>query len=384
MNVLITRTLAKDPPKRPPQGGKVRYFDTRTIGFVMEVRTSVTTFYFRYRDERRDPKEMKIGRLGDVTVDQARKRAEELKAEVSLGGDPVAERDQRRAVPDFAAFVADRYLPLVKETLKSYPSVEAICRLRLVPAFGSKALDQISHADVAAMVSRLREGELSIATVNRTMAVLRRIFNLALKWEVYQGKNAARHIQMQREQHRTVFLSSRQVQSLCRALDEEEDRTAASCMALLLFTGARRGEALNARWADMDIERRNWTVPVSKNGRTRHIPLGDGALHALRGQRRLSGNPFVFPGKVEGRPLKGLRRPWERVKKAAGLSPDLRLHDLRHTFASMLVNNGRSLYEVGKLLGHQQLSTTTRYAHFDQDVLLEAANTMKLVVDRTG
>ena len=377
----ITRTLAKAPPEVPTGTGKVRYFDDRTTGFIMEVRSSVITFYFRYSDDRRRAKEIKLGRYGDVTVDQARKRAEQLKAEVSLGGDPNAERARRLSIPTFAAFVKDRYLPYALDHLKWYPSVESACRLRLVPALGSKALDEIGQADVIALISNLHASKLSGATVNRSLAILRRIFNLARKWQVYEGSNPTQHIPMAREQHRTKFLSVKELKALFRALDKEEDRSAAGCIALLVFTGARRGEALNARWSDIDLEKRIWTVPLSKNGHPRHIPLSNEALRVLAGMTRLPGNPFVFPGKGDGRPLEGLRGPWARVKKAAGLDDGVRLHDLRHTFASVLVNHGRSLYEVGQILGHRQLSTTTRYAHLQQESLLDAANTMRLAIE---
>ncbi|WP_019647221.1 tyrosine-type recombinase/integrase, partial [Novispirillum itersonii] len=158
------------------------------------------------------------------------------------------------------------------------------------------------------------------------------------------------------------------------ALDAEPSRTAATCIALLALTGARRSEALNMRWEDVDIPRRLWQVPRAKSGRRRHIPLSDAAVAVLLSLPHPPGCPWVFPGADPARPLEGVRKCWDRVKARAGLARDLRLHDLRHSFASTLVNHGRPIYEVAEILGHSQISTTRRYSHFQNDRLVDAAN----------
>ena len=363
---LITKTLLSEAIQLRAGERKRRYFDSRLTGFLVEVRSSCRTFYLQYRDERGRKREIKLGRHGDVTVDQARRRAEQLKAEVSLGGDPKAESERRRAVPLFANVVADRYLPHVREHLRSWRNVEAYCR-RLVAQLGRKALDEITVTDVADVRRRLLASELSPATVNRHLACLRSIFNLARKWSIWRGDNPAASPGMSPERHRDRYLSGASTRAIMGALGQEPNREAAAAIALLILTGARRSEVTQARWEDVDLDRQLLTVPRSKNGRTRHIPLAPLAVQLLQAQfarRRGPTNPYVFPGAKEGQPVENLRGAWKRAKAAAGLSDgDLRLHDLRHSFASALANAGTPLNEIGVILGHRELSTTQRYAH---------------------
>ena len=187
----ITRTMLRDLPPPPDGVAKQRIFDDRIPGFIAERRRNGTTFYLRYTDLRGRGREVKLGRLGDVTVDQARHQAEQLRASVSLGADPVAERARRRAVPLFADFARERYLPHVQERLRSAGNAEAQLRLRIVPFLGRKALDEITQDDVAALRRRLLAEGLAGATVNRHLATLRSMLNLALRWQLFEGRNPA-------------------------------------------------------------------------------------------------------------------------------------------------------------------------------------------------
>ena len=372
----ITTSLCKSPPPVPDGKRKLRITDDKITGFVAEVwPTGAVVFWLRYTDDRGRSREEKLGKFGDVTVDQARKRAKELRAQVSLGGDPAADRDKLKAVPSFAEFVTGRYLPYAKERLRSYRDQESFCRLRLLPRWGTKRLDEIKPDDVVALQADLKAEGLSNATANRYVVLVRRILNIALRWEVVDGRNPAKNAELLREQGRERFLSADETRRLFHALDEEPSRAAASCLALLALTGARKSEALKLRWEDVDLARRTWRVALSKSGRARHIPLSDAAVAVLLAQPRPDAAcPWVFPGEVEGNPLENVRKCWDRVKRRAALDLSLRIHDLRHSFASCLVNQGRPLYEVAQILGHSQLQTTQRYSHFQNERLVDAAN----------
>ncbi len=371
----ITRALANAPPAVPEGKRKLRLYDDRLAGLIMEGWANGTVcFYIRYRDVRSRQREVRLGRLGEVTVDQARKRAQEIKAQASLGGDPAGERDRLRAVLTVTAFVEERYLPFICGRLKSERDHRSFWRLRLKALWGARRLDEIRPSDVVDLQDRLRRESLSNATVNRYVALVRRVFALAIRWEALEGKNPAAHAEMRREEHRERYLGEAELRALFRALDAEPSRTAASAIALLAATGARRGEALGAKWAHIDFERRLWVVPVSKSGRRRFIPLSDVALAILERQRLEPASEWVFPGSDPAKHLFDVKKAWARVKQRAGLDDDLRLHDLRHTFASTLVAKGRSLHEVGSLLGHSQVSMTMRYAHLAPQRLIEAAN----------
>ena len=376
----ITRSLVQKLPPLPEGAAKQRIFDDRLVGFIAEQRRTTVTFYFRYKDARGRQHEVRLGRLGDVTVDQARRRAEQLKAEVSLGGDPAAEKAKLKAVPTVEEFVRERYLPHVQERQRSCQNVDGYLRLRILPAIGKKALDEVTPQDVAELRRKMVGEGLANGTVNRHLATLRAMFNQALKWELYEGKNPATSPGMLREQHRDKYLSPAETQALFRALAADKDETAASVLALLAVTGARRGEALKAKWENVDLDRCILTVPRSKSGRTRHVPLSAVAVAIL--QRQLAKrsihpeNPYVFPSaRRAGRPVEGVRGAWQRARAAAGLPEDLRVHDLRHSFASALANAGTPLNEIGTVLGHSQLSTTTRYAHHSPQRLIDTATT---------
>lgn len=371
----ITRGLAANPPVVPAGKAKLRLFDDKLTGFIMEVRaTGTITFYIRYNDARGTQREIRLGRYGEVTVDQARRRAQELRAEAALGGDPARDRDKLKAIATFSEFVENRYLPHAKERLRSYSDHEGFYRLRLKALWGTRRMDEIRPQDVADLQARLRRDDLKDATVNRYTAFVRRVFNLALHWEVYEGKNPAQRAEMRREQNRERYLTEQELRALFQALQEEQNRSAANAIAFLAATGARRGEALGAQWEHIDHDRRLWMVPRAKSGRRRYIPLSDAALAILQRQHSTAIGPWVFPGADPNRRLCDIKKAWARVAKAAGLPSGLRVHDLRHTFASTLVSKGRSLYEVGTLLGHSQVGMTMRYAHLAPERLIEAAN----------
>ncbi len=159
-------------------------------------------------------------------------------------------------------------------------------------------------------------------------------------------------------------------------------RPEAKAVKLLLLTGGRKSEILKAQWVHIHLERRFLTVPESKSGKPRHIPPSDAAVAVLRSIPRVPGCPWPFPGRVSGKPLSDIYLFWDKLRRTLGLH-DVRIHDLRHTFASMLVNAGHPLYEVQKLLGHSDPCTTMRYAHLGQASLSAAAQTVGRLLART-
>jgi integrase len=376
MKATITKTLLQNLVGRAEGKSKLRVFDDRLPGFIAERRATGTTFYMRYIDARRRTREVKLGRLGNVTVDQARKAAEKLKAEVSLGGDPLAERDRRRAVPTVAEFARDRYLPNCKERLLSWGEYDRQLRMRILPAFGGKALDEVTQADVAALRRKMVEGGLAAATINRHLACVRSMFNAAIKWQVVDMRNPAASPGMLREAGRDRYLAPEQTRALLTALDASKSKDAAAALALIAVTGARKREILRARWESVDLARGMLTVPRAKSGQPRHIPLSPFAVAIVQRQalRRPDGCPWVFPSpRSADKPVTNEKRVWEAAKRAANLPRDTRIHDLRHSFASALANAGVALFEIGRVLGHSQLSTTTRYAHHAPERLVATA-----------
>lgn len=178
----------------------------------------------------------------------------------------------------------------------------------------------------------------------------------------------------QENNQRERYLTDEEAKRLFKYLDKSPAPLLKYIIAILLLTGARKGEVLTARWDDFDLVNRVWTVEFNKSGKTRYIPLSDGVLQLLSAIPRIEGSEYVFANPKTRRPFKQIYNAWNTARTKAGLA-DVRIHDLRHSFASFLINNGRSLYEVQKILGHTQIKTTQRYSHLSQDSLVAAANT---------
>jgi integrase len=365
----------------PPGARRIDFFDNAVPGFLLEVRcTGGKTFYQRYREASGRERQFKIGPAHVLTVSQARRKARAVLAEAILGQDPQQQRQERRSIPTLAEFIRDSYLPYAKNVKRSWQTDETILRIHILPRFGALPLDQISNQSIADLLSRLREAGYASGTVNRVLVLLRFLFNLAKKWAVPgAGKNPTSGLKTAPDVCRERFLTQEEAQRLLHALDADENQVAAAAIKLLLFTGARRNEITHAKWEFVNWEKRTLLVPRAKSGRARSIQLNSAALELLRAISRIDGNAFIFPSPVTGRPSPSLHFPWRRIRERAGVS-DVRLHDLRHSFASFLVNQGVSLYVVQGLLGHTQARTTQRYAHLANDTLSGAAEMIRNVM----
>ena len=279
-------------------------------------------------------------------------------------------------------FVSSVYLPHIRLRKRSWRVDERIARQHLSPTFGARELADIQRHEVEDWLHGLASSGLAPATCNRILAVFKTICSLAvMRGLLPTGQSPCAgvspfKIHAQRER----YLSRDEAQRLMRAL-EKSDRPEAFAIRLLLLTGARKSEVLKARWEHVRLDLRLLIVPLSKSGKPRHIPLSDEAITVIRSIPRQQGNPWLFPGHAPGKPLSDLYLLWNRLRRELGLA-DVRIHDLRHTFASFLVNAGHSLYEVQKLLGHGDPRTTMRYTHLGQASLVAAAQTVSACLAR--
>jgi integrase len=365
----------------PAGARRVDYFDLAFPGFMLEVRCSGgKTFYQRYRDSGGRERQFKIGSAEVLTVSQARRKARAVLAEAILGADPQKEREELRQIPTLAEFIRDSYMPYAKNVKRSWQTDETILRIHILQKFGAHRLDQITDQAIANLISRMRDAGYASGTTNRVLVLLRFIFNLAKKWGVPgSAKNPTGGLKTAPDVCRERFLTHDEARRLLLALDADENGVAACAIKLLLFTGARRNEITHAKWEFVNWEKRTLLVPRAKSGRPRSIYLNSAALELLKSIPRADDNTYIFPSPVTGRPSPSLHFPWFRIRDRAGLL-DMRLHDLRHSFASFLVNQGISLYVVQGLLGHTQARTTQRYAHLANDTLSDAAEVIRNVV----
>lgn len=367
-----------------PEGRKkIDFFDRHQRGFLLEVRSSGgKTYYQRYTDSRGRERQFKIGPADVLSLSVARRKGLQVQAQALVGDDPQNRRMELRATPTLAELVQDRYLPHVKSYKRSWCTDETVLRLHILPSLGSMYVDQIRAEPIAALVGRMREKEYATGTTNRVVIVLRHIFNLARKWGVPGAKdNPTAGIKLAPDVNRERFLSLEEAQRLVASIEEDENRIAANAIMLLLLTGARRNEITHAKWEHVDWKKNSLLVPLSKSGKPRAIALNGPAIALLRAMKTIDESVYIFPSPTTLRPSPSLYFPWQRIRMRAGLA-DLRLHDLRHSFASFLVNKGVSLYVVQNLLGHGHTRYTQRYAHLVPETLREAAETVgSLVAD---
>jgi integrase len=338
----------------------------------------------------------KAGRERRITIGSAevwrataaREEAKRLKRMISEGGDPLGEIEAQRSAPTVAELI-DRFEAehLPRKRSSTAEDYRRMLRVHIRPHFGT----HMKVADVVfAHVDRLhhsitKAGHLHRA--NRVVAVLSKMFSLAIRWGMRED-NPCRGIERNVEHHRRRYLSADELARLITALGKHSDKQAANAIRLLLLTGARRGEVLSARWADIDPATGVWSKPPSSTKQREHhqAPLSAPARQLLADIRAEAKKPlgkFVFPGAGATGHRVELKKDWRQLCRAAQIE-GLRIHDLRHSFASQLVSSGSSLALVGALLGHANPSTTARYSHLHHDPMRAAVERVGAIIDNAG
>lgn len=389
---------AVDALRCPANKDREFLWDDALAGFgVGAFPTGKKVYVAQYRKDGRS-RRVSIGEHGRLTPDEARSQAKAMLGAVEGGCDPVAERQAARAVRSFAAVAADfmRLHIEAKRKGRTAETYEGLLRLHIIPAIGAKRIVDVHRVDVARLHARM---STTPGAANRAVSVISAIWNWAARRdEVAFADNPAKGIERNPEQGSERFLTTEEIIRLGAALTEGEaaglpyavdetkpkakhaarlenrrvklDPFAVAAIRLLILTGARLNEIVKAKWSYLDQERGIIFLPDAKRGK-RPIYLSAPALAVLASIPRIAGNAYIIAGSKDEQPRADLKRPWQAIQTAAGLE-GVRLHDLRHSFASFGAGASLGLPVLGKLLGHSQPATTARYAHLDADPMHRA------------
>ncbi len=351
---------------------KTDYYDTIIPGFLLERRSSGKgTYALRFMDQGGIQRQHKIGGVDDITCAAARKKAQQLRSEVVMGGNPAATKALAKAIPLYSELAA-KHLESFKGR-KSYEDVESVIRVHLLPRWGKTRLTDMNSRAVGQWLDEKRAKGLSASSVEKLRIVLGRSFVLGASWDIPgTEKNPARGIpRAPLNNARERFLTTEEAGRLKTAVAASQNPQLQHIVGLLLLTGARLRELLDAKWKNVDVERRSWFIPDSKTGKPRYVPLSTAAVAIIEALPRFKGCQWLIPNPETHKPFVSIKHGWQNAIKEANL-PGLRLHDLRHSAASFMVNSGVDLFAVGKVLGHANYQSTQRYAHLANDTLLKA------------
>jgi len=350
-----------------PTEGQTFLRDTLLPGFALRLTPSAKSFVLERRIHGR-MRRITLGRYGDLTLEQARNMAQKLGGEIAIGGDPAQAKLDRRTEATFGDLettYVERH-GIHKKSVKNDTSVLK----RYLSHWRGRKLSSISRNDVAKVHAKM--GAIGHPYgANRTVALIRKMFNLAQDWGFYTGENPATRIQMFKEQARDRFVQPEELSQLFKALSEEPNAYIRTAFLTSLLTGARRGEVLRMRWCDLISEQKIWRLPDTKAGKPHLIPLVAPLLDLLNQLPRNPENPYVFMGRYGKGHLVNITRAWQRIRKKASLE-DVRIHDLRRTLGSWLAINGASLPLIGKALNHADVATTAIYARLNLAPVREA------------
>lgn len=373
MSQKLTDTIVKNLPS-PATGNRIEY-DADVKGFGCRVTANgARSFVLNYRTRAGRERRYTIGSFPDWKVAAARAEAADLKKRIDRGEDPMGDVQALRAAPTVAdlceRFEAEHLPKTRPATQRDY---RAIINNDILPALRNHKVADVTFSDVDALHRKITSrGATYLA--NRTIAVLSKMFSLAVRWQ-WRTDNPAKGIERNQEIKRHRYLSPDELGRLSEVLPKHDDQAAANIVRLLLLTGARSGEIRGMRWDQLDLEAGVWTKPGSTTKqKTEHrVPLSAPArqlLVELRAEAR-DGAEYVFPGRGNDGHRSDIKNEWAAICKAAKLA-EARIHDLRHTYASVLASAGMTLPVIGALLGHSQPQTTARYAHLFDDPLRAA------------
>lgn len=373
---------------RVPDGKKrITISDKACPGLSIEMRNPGGLSWRMRYSYQKEQRCLTLGKGSQLSLDDARNLVYQLKKLLLVNQDPA---DSLRALkpgrtPVFLDFIHKNYLPFIASYKRCISADKSLLDNHLIPAFGKIPMNQITRYMVVEFLQLKVQQGYKPGYCNRFLVLLSYCFSLAEKWGIPEiNHNPVKGVSLLKNPRRSErFLKTSELDGLVSAIQESPNPLLQFFVPFALFTGARKREILDAKWSDINFREQIWQIPMTKSGKPLVVPLTDQAIQLLiRLKEQLpnilqeeyrNSNDWVFPNPKTGKPFKSIFNAWNTARIKAGLR-DLRIHDLRHSFASSLVNQGVPIYDVQKLLGHQSIKTTERYSHLSQDRLRSSSN----------
>ena len=358
--------------KPPTDKAKEQYFDTDHTGFMVEVKnTSSTTYYYRYRVNAYQ-KMIRIGTTTELNFQQAKEKYLELKENQTNPQEHSPQKE--KPLITFLEFYNSYYLPYIKAHIKSYETNISVFKNHILKDLSNTSMADLKKLDIKRLHNEMITiKNLSRATANKFLIFLSSAYKLANEFELLNSYNPCRGIkEFELNNQRQIFLTQSQTKRLLNEVNKSSNIHLKYIVPMLLLSGARKREVLDAKWCDFDNINNLWTIPITKNGKKRILPITK-SLQTILNQIPKDKTPYLFASPLTLKPYISIYQSWNSARTKANLK-EVRMHDLRHTYASALVNAKCSLYEVQVLLGHSTAKMTQRYAHLSNDALMKAAS----------
>ena len=384
MTVMKLTNLVIETLICPPEKKHLEVFDEVLKGFYVDVLPSGRITY-RIRYWQNSKKCLKsIGNARTMTVEEARSLAHTAMQEIKQKT-AITKTSSGLTGETLNSFLVEKYLPYVQSYKRSWKSDVSMIKTHIAPNLGRLVMCKVSAFDITNFIEAMKHKNLAPGTINRALVLLRYAYKLAQRWqEPGVNLNVWLSIKQLKVDNRIErYLTPEQSANLLHHVKDSLNPQLVFIVAFLIYTGARKREVLEVKWCDINFDQGFWKISKNKSNKVRHVPLSEGAIETLSAVRdkstsqnlgvRVKQDDFIFANPSTGKPFSSFFYSWDKARIKAGI-PDLRVHDLRHSFASFLVNAGRSIYEVKELLGHADIKTTSRYAHLSQESLKAAVS----------
>jgi len=365
----------------PPGKSKIEYGVADEPNLFVECRASekaIPTWYLRLKNAKGTNTYRKLGTVKELSLAQARKLAQQIKAEhaanlkVAAAVVPVVAK-QEMLLSEFVSQLYENHARIHKRSFKKDAS---LYRLRIGPRFGHLPISAIGRLEVQKFGNELHAEGLSAAYVNHFLVLMRRYFSLCVQWDLLP-RNVLKGIElMPVDNFRDTFLSEEETGRLVQVLTTDSNKLVCSILLFLLNTGARKMEAMKAKWSDIELENRLWTVPAvnNKSKKPKTLPLGLSAVQILMNLDSRGKSEYVFPNPATGLPMTSISRVWYRLRKQSGIDPKMRIHDTRACLAQRLLGKNASIETVARILGNHPNMAQARYSRFSTQTLVNAAD----------